>query len=77
MVNVLLVEDSKINPKITRDLVESSIAGSQDYMLIASLENAANAEIVCMRGNVDRVQEHAPTGRGCGEQKADFAEVLI
>jgi len=51
MVNVLLVEDSKI----TRDLVESIIAGSQDYMLFTALENAANAEIVCMRGNVDLV----------------------
>ena len=51
MINVLLVEDSKI----TRDLVESSIAGSQDYVLIAALENAANAEIACMRGNVDLV----------------------
>jgi len=51
MVNVLLVEDSKI----TRDLVESSIAGSRDYILIASLENAANAEIACMRGNVDLI----------------------
>jgi len=51
MVRVLLVEDSKI----TRDLVESGIAGSQDYKLIASLENAANAEIACMRGNIDLV----------------------
>ena len=51
MVNVLLVEDSKI----TRDMVENCIAGSQDYSLIASLENAANAEIVCMNGKVDLV----------------------
>jgi DNA-binding NarL/FixJ family response regulator len=46
MVSVLLVEDSKI----TRDLVESYIKGSQDYSLAASLENAANAEIVCTKG---------------------------
>ena len=51
MVNVLLVEDSKI----TRDMVENSIAVARDYTLIASLENAANAEIVCMNGNVDLV----------------------
>lgn len=51
MVNVLLVEDSKI----TRDMVESYIAMSQDYLLIASLENAANAEIVCMKGKVDLI----------------------
>ena len=48
MVNVLLVEDSRI----TRDLVESYIAGSQDYEMIASLENAANAEIVCTKGDI-------------------------
>ena len=51
MVNVLLVEDSKI----TRDMVESYITGSPDYLLIASLENAANAEIVCMNGKVDLI----------------------
>ena len=51
MVSVLLVEDSKI----TRDMVEGIIAGSQEYILIAALENAANAEIVCMRGNIDLV----------------------
>ena len=51
MVNVLLVEDSKI----TRDMVESIITGSRDYLLIASLENAANAEIVCTKGNVDLI----------------------
>jgi len=51
MVNVLLVEDSRI----TRDMVESYIARSNEYTLIASLENAANAEIVCMKGNIDLV----------------------
>jgi len=51
MHNVLLVEDSKI----TRDMVESLITGSQEYLLIAVLENAANAEIACMRGNIDLV----------------------
>lgn len=51
MVNVLLVEDSKI----TRDMVESYIAKSQDYLLIATLENAANAEIACIKGNVDLI----------------------
>lgn len=51
MVNVLLVEDSKI----TRDLVESYITESKDYRLIAALENAANAEIVCMRSKVDLI----------------------
>ena len=51
MVNILLVEDSKI----TRDMVESHIKGSKDYVLIASLENAANAEIICTKGNIDLI----------------------
>ena len=51
MANILLVEDSKI----TRDMVESCITGLHGYTLIASLENAANAEIVCMKGNVDLI----------------------
>ena len=49
--NVLVVEDSKI----TRDMVERYIAGSNDYVLASTLENAANAEIVCMRGNIDLI----------------------
>jgi len=51
MINVLLVEDSRI----TRDMLESYIAKSQDYKLLTSLENAANAEIVCMNKDVDLV----------------------
>lgn len=51
MINVLLVEDSRI----TQDLVKSYIAGSLDYLLIAALENAANAEIVCMNGKIDLI----------------------
>ena len=51
MINVLLVEDSKI----TRDMVESYIIQSEDYILIAALENAANAEIVCTKRQVDLI----------------------
>ena len=51
MVNVLLVEDSKI----VRGMVESAIAQSPDYCIVATLENAANAEIVCMKGGVDLI----------------------
>ena len=51
MINVLLVEDSKI----TSDMVESYIAKSKDYILIATLENAANAEIVCTGRQVDLI----------------------
>lgn len=51
MINVLVVEDSKIS----REAVESHLALSRDYLLIASIENAANAEIACMRGKIDLI----------------------
>jgi len=51
MTNVLLVEDSKIS----RETVESRISRSRDYLLIASIENAANAEIACMNGKIDLI----------------------
>ena len=46
MIQVLVVEDSRI----TRDAIENHIAKSEKYVLYASIENAANAEIACLRG---------------------------
>lgn len=51
MTNVLLVEDSRIS----RMAIESGIVASDRYRLVASIENAANAEIACLRGKVDLV----------------------
>lgn len=51
MVHVLIVEDSAIS----RELFERTLAASQDYVVIAAIENAANAEIACMRRRVDLV----------------------
>jgi len=51
VVTILLVEDSKI----TRNMIESHISRSADYLLVATLENAANAEIACMNGKIDLV----------------------
>ena len=51
MIQVLVVEDSRI----TRDAIESQIAKSKKYVLYASIENAANAEIACLRGSVDLI----------------------
>lgn len=51
MTNILLVEDSKIS----REALERRILPSPDYLLIASIENAANAEIACMNGKVDLI----------------------
>ncbi len=51
MTHVLLVEDSKIS----RDSIENQIAHSTNYTLYASIENAANAEIACLRGNIELI----------------------
>ena len=48
MTNVLLVEDSKI----TKDLLMSYIDRSHEYQIVTSLENAANAELICMDDEV-------------------------
>ena len=51
MRQVLVVEDSRI----TRDAIENHIAKSEKYVLYASIENAANAEIACLRGRVNLI----------------------
>jgi len=51
MNRVLIVDDSRI----IRSIIESRIALSPDFELTASIENAANAEIVCMSGRVDLI----------------------
>ena len=51
MVNVLIVEDSRIS----REAFERRLASAKDYVVIASIENAANAEILCMRSKVDLI----------------------
>ena len=51
MIYVLLVEDSKI----TRNMIERYIDQSKEYVLIATLENAANAEIICTKKKVDLI----------------------
>ncbi len=51
MYHVLVVEDSKI----AREAVERSLDRSAEYTLTASIENAANAEIICMRNRVDLI----------------------
>ncbi|MCI6121015.1 response regulator transcription factor [Bariatricus sp. SGI.161] len=51
MIQVLIVEDSQIFRKV----IENQIARSEQYALYASIENAANAEIACLRGKVDLI----------------------
>ena len=51
MVNVLIVEDSRVS----REAFERTLSTTPDYAVIASIENAANAEIACMRNKIDLV----------------------
>ena len=51
MVNVLIVEDSRIS----RESFERQLAASPDFIVLAAIENAANAEIACMRNKIDLV----------------------
>ncbi len=51
MTNVLVVEDSRI----IRDVVVNKLEEAKDYTVIAAIENAANAEILCLRGQIDLI----------------------
>ena len=51
MVNVLIVEDSRIS----RESFERQLAASPYFIVLAAIENAANAEIACMRNKIDLV----------------------
>ena len=46
MYHILIVEDSRIS----RSAFERQLEMEQDFLVLASIENAANAEILCMRG---------------------------
>ena len=50
-VNVLIVEDSRVS----REAFERKITSFPEYSVIASIENAANAEIACMSNNIDLI----------------------
>lgn len=51
MINVLVVEDSKISS----ESIVRRLSDSEEYNVITTIENAANAEIVCMCGNIDLI----------------------
>ena len=51
MVNVLIVEDSRVS----RESFERQLEAMPDYFVVASIENAANAEIACMRNKIDLI----------------------
>ena len=51
MVNVLIVEDSRIS----RNSIERQLSEADEFRVFTAIENAANAEIVCMGGNIDLI----------------------
>lgn len=51
MTTVLIVEDSQISREYLRRLLDAS----KDFQVTACLENAANADIACLRGHIDLV----------------------
>lgn len=51
MVNVLIVEDSRIS----RESFQRQLVAAGNYHVAAAIENAANAEIACMHNKIDLV----------------------
>lgn len=60
MIYTLIVEDSRV----TREALERQLLDAPDYMVLASIENAANAEIACMRNKIDLVLMDVCTADG-------------
>ena len=50
-VNVLIVEDSRVS----REAFERKLSSFPEYSVVASIENAANAEIACMSNKIDLI----------------------
>ena len=60
MINVLVVEDSKI----TQNTIERLLSSQKVFSIKAIIENAANAEIACLSGNIDLVLMDVCTADG-------------
>lgn len=60
MINVLVVEDSKI----TQNTIERLLSAQKEFSIKAVIENAANAEIACLSGNIDLVLMDVCTADG-------------
>lgn len=79
MVNVLIVEDSRVS----REAFERKLCTSPDYHVVASIENAANAEIACMTNRIDLILMDVCTAddesgiRAAGKIKKNYPEVKI
>lgn len=79
MINVLIVEDSRIS----RNAFQREISGMAGYKVIAAIENAANAKLICLQNKVDLILMDICTAddesglEAAGEIKEDFPEIRI
>ncbi len=70
MIKVMLVEDQSMH----RQLFEMYLKGSDRYELVFSIENAAMAEVYCMRNEIDLILMDVCTAMG--ESGLDAAEQI-
>ena len=79
MVNVLIVEDSRVS----REAFERTLSADSEYSVVAAIENAANAEIACMTNRIDLILMDVCTAddesgiRAAGKIKKNYPEVKI
>jgi len=79
MTSVLIVEDQKM----AQENMESIINQSGEYTLVGSIPNAADAELFCMRTNVDLVLMDVCTARdesgieACAVIKKKFPKIKV
>ncbi len=79
MIRVLIVEDQRM----AQENMESIIKASDNYTLAGSITNAADAELVCMRGGVDLILMDVCTARdesgieACAIIKKKFPKIKV
>ena len=79
MIRVLIVEDQKM----AQENMETIIRSSEKYTLAGTIPNAADAELFCMRSNVDLILMDVCTARdesgsdACAVIKKKFPHIKI
>ena len=79
MIRVLIVEDQKM----AQENMEAIIRSSENYTLAGTIPNAADAELFCMRSNVDLILMDVCTARdesgidACAVIKKKFPHIKI
>ena len=79
MTNILIVEDSKM----TSSYVERQLNDTEEFNVVMCIENAANAEIRCMKGDIDMILMDVCTADGesglkaAGRIKSLYPEIKI